>query len=187
MVGAFAWPGYKPRRAMIVAQGRIAALDGQCATVVVAQATGCRGCAGHKSCGFALPRNGAHALSLSGDAPCVSNRLRVGDTVTVAIAERTLLAGITWAYGVPLLALLAGLLIGGRWGEPASAVGTVIGAALGFALLRWHGRRAGAMTGYRPVIAATEPAPRDRILSLQERTLSPQEAPQERAAATPAR
>lgn len=53
--------------------------------------------------------------------------LEVGDAVVVSLPERTLLTGVLLAYGLPLVALLAGALAG--WAATASDLGAVCGAA----------------------------------------------------------
>ena len=66
---------------------------------------------------------------------------RCGDTVELAIHARSVLTASAIAYGVPLLALLAGALLGSLWGDIGTAVCGLLFTAGAFALLRASNKR----------------------------------------------
>jgi positive regulator of sigma E activity len=104
-------------------------------TIEIAPPPRCAGCNG--AC-FWYRRRAAETLTL----PCKSS-LAVGAAVDVTLPERYLLLGATLVYGLPLVALLAGAVIGAAWwrsdlGAAAGAAVAVGGAALAvIALRRW--------------------------------------------------
>ena len=63
--------------------------------------------------------------------------LRVGDRVSLAVAEGTVFRAALASYGIPLLLVISGA-VAGQWlaGDGASAVGALVGLAIGFLLLR---------------------------------------------------
>jgi len=67
----------------------------------------------------------------------------VGAAVDITLPERYLLLGATLVYGLPLVALLAGAVIGAAWwrsdlGAAAGAALAVAGAALVVIALCWR-------------------------------------------------
>jgi positive regulator of sigma E activity len=88
--------------------------------------------------------------------PCDS-RLAVGAAVDVTLPERYLLLGAAVVYGLPLVALLAGAVIGAAWwrsdlGAAAGAALAVGGAALAVVVLRrWLENAMLARLAVRPV------------------------------------
>ena len=67
--------------------------------------------------------------------------MAVGVAVDVTLPERYLLLGAALVYGLPLVALLAGALVGAAWwgsdlGAAAGAALAVTGAALAVVVLR---------------------------------------------------
>jgi len=81
-----------------------------------------------------------------------------GDNVVVGVEEKALLAGSLVVYGVPLLLLLTGAVIG-VFLAPAAAgkdlypmLGAGIGLALSLLWLKGHAATHGMDTRYRPVI-----------------------------------
>jgi positive regulator of sigma E activity len=102
-------------------------------TIEVKPPPRCAGCDG--AC-FWYRRRAEAILSLPCDA-----RLDVGAAVDVTLPERHLLLGAALVYGVPLVALLAGALVGTAWsgsdlGAAAGAVVAVAGAAAAVVVLR---------------------------------------------------
>lgn len=74
----------------------------------------------------------------------VSNTLdlHVGDRVSLAIAEGTVFRAALASYGIPLLLIISGAVVG-QWlsGDGAASVGMLIGLTLAFLLLRYHEQR----------------------------------------------
>ncbi len=92
--------------------------------------------------------------------PCES-QFAVGVAVDVTLPERHLLLAATLVYGVPLVALLAGAVIGAAWwrsdlGAAAGAALAVAGAVLAVVLLR---RRLESATLARLVVRLVDRAP----------------------------
>lgn len=67
--------------------------------------------------------------------------LSVGDVVTIGLADEVMIKTALWSYGLPLLALVVGALLGGwLWPEKsdiASVIVGVIGFVLGLLSLRF--------------------------------------------------
>ncbi|MDO4494056.1 MAG: SoxR reducing system RseC family protein [Clostridia bacterium] len=58
-----------------------------------------------------------------------------GDRVNVGLSAKNIIKASLWAYAVPLLALIAGILIGNRFGEVAALCGGLALCALSYLLL----------------------------------------------------
>ena len=92
---------------------------------------------------------------------------RPGDRVRLEIATGAFMKVMFLLYIVPVMALLAGALIGlALAGDSAAAVGALIAFILAVAFVRQRGRRMGTMDAYQPRIvkivrrrAADEPQP----------------------------
>lgn len=65
--------------------------------------------------------------------------LRVGDQVSLAVAEGTIFRAALASYGIPLLLAVSGA-IAGQWlaGDGIAALGALVGLAIGFLLLRYR-------------------------------------------------
>jgi len=63
--------------------------------------------------------------------------LRVGDQVSMAVAEGMIFRAVLASYGIPLVLAMGGALAG-QWlaGDGIAALGTLIGLTIGFLLLR---------------------------------------------------
>ena len=75
---------------------------------------------------------------------------RPGDTVELQIHARSVLTASAIAYGVPLIALLAGALLGSLWGDMGTAVGGLLFTAGAFLLLRALNGRLSRAAEFRP-------------------------------------
>jgi sigma-E factor negative regulatory protein RseC len=111
---------------MIEHWGMVKCIDGGRATVVV-ETTSCSVCGHGGHCGIGKCAIGGQAAML--DLPTVAG-LKVGDFVNVGIPERNLSLAALIGYLFPVLATLAGALIGVVSGGTDSA--TALGAAAGF-------------------------------------------------------
>ncbi|WP_432720136.1 SoxR reducing system RseC family protein [Jeongeupia wiesaeckerbachi] len=93
----------------------------------------------HTPCGNCDPQTGCRSVAISRMFGQAQQQYRVnnplgakeGEYVKVAVAERTLLQSAFWAYGLPLLAMLLGALIG-RFVGTGVPLAEVAGAAIGF-------------------------------------------------------
>ncbi len=120
---------------MIDAPGTIISLDGKHAFVSMDE-TGCGRCYEDGGCG------GNNIGRIFCNAPRTfrvlnPGRFAIGDRVTVVIAEGVVRRSAAIAYGLPLLALFAGTLIGL---ELAGEKGAIFGAISGL-LCAWMGLR----------------------------------------------
>lgn len=119
---------------MIENPARVVRVDGELAWVRSESPSSCGACGG-KGCGSSVfvrllhPREPEYAVSnpISAEA---------GELVVVGIEEGSLLRAAVSGYLVPLLALLAGALLGGVWGEPQAVAGGVAGLLLAAIWLR---------------------------------------------------
>ncbi|MEA4883854.1 MAG: SoxR reducing system RseC family protein [Clostridia bacterium] len=101
--------------------GVVQRLNGDHVEVLVSRPTAC------KSCGACqLGNNAPHAVTVRNEAGA-----DVGDTVALELSGRELMRAAGLAYGVPLLAFLAGLGLGPA---AASRAGLVIGHSLASAI-----------------------------------------------------
>lgn len=129
----------------------VRALDGQNAVVEVEEG-GCGRCHEPGGCG------GQHLTQMfcqGAKTYRVENAVdaRVGDHVTVAISAGSVRRTANLAYGIPLLAVIVGALLGMPLGGDGGAVlGAVSGLCLAFLYVRYRSRaNAGGVAG-RPYI-----------------------------------
>lgn len=88
----------------------------------------------------------------------------VGDTVSVAVTAGTLRRGANLAYGLPVLGLIGGAVLGAQVGGDMGAIfGSLIGVVGAFALAARRSRQPVGDPGSRPHIIS-------RIPEIQEKT-----------------
>ncbi|WP_293934703.1 SoxR reducing system RseC family protein [Iodobacter sp.] len=115
---------------MIETEAQVIRVDGRHAWVKIKP---------HTPCGQCDPKTGCKSVAVSRLFAQAQEGFRVqsplsskaGDLVTVAVAEQQLLKTAVWAYGVPLLLLIAGAALG-QWLMPQSPAYSVLGACIGF-------------------------------------------------------
>jgi sigma-E factor negative regulatory protein RseC len=146
---------------MIEETGRVVAVDGDLAEVETWRRSACGHCAGgQQGCGTSL------LAEVFGNRPShvrVLNRISAlpGDEVVIGVEEGAFLRATALLYGMPLLGLIVGAMLGkwlalrsGLMGvEPASLIAGLLGLAGALAWVRWrvaHGSRGG--TAYQAVI-----------------------------------
>ncbi|SDX24029.1 SoxR reducing system RseC family protein [Marinobacter mobilis] len=128
---------------MITETGRVIAVKGENIWVQTIRLSACNSCKARQGCGQKVL---AGATGGRANQVQVVNHLgaRVGDEVTLAIAESALLGASLLAYAVPLLLFVLGAVAGhyaGSGTEGAAIIGSVIGLAAGFGVARLlHGR-----------------------------------------------
>ena len=142
---------------MVEEQAVVVDVDNEVAMLEVIRRTPCGLCGQTRGCGVSLwGKVFRHPPQILRAANQV--KARTGDLVIVGIEEQALLKGSLLAYGVPLIAMMAGALIAmAFWtGQGNQDVGAVLGAALGLVIgLVWiKGHAAGYGLGSRsqPVI-----------------------------------
>lgn len=139
---------------MIEESGTVVALDGDDVWVQTIRQSTCGSCSARKGCG-----QGALARMTDGRANQVRVRnacgADIGDQVVLGIEESQLLRASLLVYALPLLALLAGALVGGGlWpGQDLAAIaGGGIGLAAGFLLVKTVSSRQEKADHLRPVL-----------------------------------
>lgn len=138
--------GYVPNydgEDLIEGTARVVAVDGAMAWLEPEQTTSCGGCASAGACGS---KSGQSAAWLTKRRFAITNDdgLQVGDRVVVGVPPGWLLRASAAAYGVPLVTLLAGGILGDKWwgGNGAAAIGAVIGLVVGLVIAKlWAGRQ----------------------------------------------
>lgn len=132
--------------------------DGVYAWVDTERTSGCSSCSA-KGCGTGTL---SKALGARSHRVRVRNPIdaQVGEGVVLGLRDDALVRGSFFVYIVPLLALLAGALLGetlaGRlgvaWADAFVALAGAVGLALGLLWLRSFGRRWADDEGHQPVI-----------------------------------
>lgn len=162
---------------MITETGRVVAVNGDQVWVQTIRQSACQSCSARQGCG---QRVLAGASGGKANQVLVANTLgaKVGDEVTVAIAESALLSASLLVYALPLLLFVVGALAGQQWlpmvdagglggagglgdvgdlGDAGAVVGSLLGLGAGFLAARRLTRRAGV--GYTPELVRIQPAP----------------------------
>lgn len=131
--------------------GTVTVVDGQYATIRVDD-RGCGRCnepggCGGKNIGTLLCGTSRIVQALN------SQQHRVGDRVRVSVLDGSLRYSATYAYGFPLLALLAGALLGSALvGEFGAIAGATAGLVVGWLGLRRAQRRSARDPRFQPSI-----------------------------------
>ena len=131
---------------MIVSEAQVERCEGEFAWVKIRP---------HSPCGNCDPKTGCKSVSITrlfGNAQQsyqVKNPLQAmpNDFVKVAVSDSALLGSAFWAYGLPLLLLMAGALLGSILAVPLhrelfSLLGAVLGFLLSFLVLRLRNEKA---------------------------------------------
>ncbi|MGG2143760.1 SoxR-reducing system protein RseC [Symbiopectobacterium sp. RP] len=117
------------------------------------QRSGCSGCQSRKTCGTGLLSELGQSAEQALHVPC-EQPLLPGQRVELGISESSLLRSAMLVYLVPLLGLFigAGLLQSLFANDLAAVLGSLLGAALAFILVRGWSLKLGEKRHYRPVI-----------------------------------
>lgn len=135
---------------MITESGRVVAMVGDQIWVQTIRASACQSCSVRSGCG---QRALAAVSSGRANQVLVDNTLgaRVGDEVEVGLDEQSLLRASVALYGLPLVLMLFGSLLGHGVSESsdlAAILGALAGLGLGFGVVRrWQ---SGAGDRYQP-------------------------------------
>lgn len=99
-----------------------------------------------KNCKMCANAGENHALTE------VENTLRtkVGDAVEISLHSKSLLQATLIAYGIPLLMLLIGVVVGSMWSDAVGAIAGIVLALAAFAILRLLEPRFSRMTTFKP-------------------------------------
>lgn len=135
---------------MIEEAGRVVAVEPGAVWVETLRRSGCGRCDEPGGCGNgALARRAREKLAHVRAQNSLS--LAIGDGVVVGVPEQAVARGALLVYVLPLLALVAGGLVGGAWrpGDAGTLAGAGVGLLAAFVLLRrWPARR----TATEPVV-----------------------------------
>jgi sigma-E factor negative regulatory protein RseC len=136
-------------------EGIVTQVSGLSAVVRTVKSGDCEACSAKGFCSDAGREMNVSALN--------SANARPGDRVRVEIPTGAFIKAMFLLYIFPVLALLAGALVGlSLGGDHSAALGALIGFVLSVLVVRHRGRRMGAMAAYQPRIvkvlqrAATE-------------------------------
>lgn len=128
---------------MIEEQVIVTSLDVGGAWVEGVQQSACGSCSAKAGCGKHTMSQLGRKVSLwlpeddSQDSNCLGNKLSIGQQVVVGLPEGAILRSTLVLYGIPLMFLLAGAIIGHALaGELASILLSVFSMLLGFKLAR---------------------------------------------------
>lgn len=139
---------------MIEETGRVVAVDYNEVWIETIRKSGCSGCSARSGCGQGLlskikdgTRNHIRLQTELG--------LQVGDEVILGLPEQAFIRSSFLAYGLPLLALIAAVLLadmGLGLSEPWVILAALIGLAAGFVVVRLLSRLGGHRGDFQPVI-----------------------------------
>lgn len=130
---------------MITETGRVVAVESDKVWVQTIRQSTCQSCSARQGCGQRLL---AGVSGGKANQVLVDNTLgaRLGDEVTLAIAESALLEASLWVYALPLALLVTGTIVA-QWlvpeTESVAIAGAVLGLAAGFVGARVHNRSGG--------------------------------------------
>ena len=126
-------------------EGIVTHTNGESAMVRTVKSGACEACSAKGFCTDSGRDMTVTALNIA--------KARPGDRVRLEIATGAFMKVMFLLYMVPVLALLAGALIGlALGGDSAAAAGALIAFVLAVAFVRQRGRRMGAMADYQPRI-----------------------------------
>lgn len=144
---------------MLTETGRVVGLEADALWVETMRRSTCGACAAQKGCGHGLLNSIAdgkrgYIRVMPGEHPVA--HYKINDQVQISIPEEVILRGSFIAYGLPLLAMLAGALAAANLlpgsGDLAVSGGAAVGLALGYVLVRWHSRRHRRDPAFQPVL-----------------------------------
>ena len=144
---------------MIEEQGRVVAIRDNRVWVQTERHTTCGDCSAQAGCGqglFAKMSQRSH-----NHIEVVTDRIvAVGDRVVLGIAENTLVKSSLWAYGLPLVMMIAAAVIAESvpgLSEPWVIGAALLGLAAGMLVTRLHSFRASNRSEYQPVLLRVVP------------------------------
>lgn len=129
---------------MIEERARVLSVERDAVWVETVRRSACDSCRMRSGCGqsvlqrFGLGARQGFIRALQAETGC-----DVGDEVVIGIPESAVVHGSAMIYLAPLLALFAGSLAAQAIGaaEPWIILAGLSGLGIGFAAVRWHGRR----------------------------------------------
>ena len=140
---------------MIEERGRVVAREPGAIWVETVRAGACASCQARQGCGHGLINRQGGGQRARLRVP-TDQLFQDDDAVLIGVPENAVLHGALWVYGLPLVLLFAGALLGqALMPRPGGVDGAALlgcaGLALGFIINRWHGRRVARGGRYQPV------------------------------------
>ncbi len=138
---------------MIEETGVVTKTDGVTATVLVEKKSSCENCGAGSACTSSEKGMEIEALN--------PLQAKVGQTVKVSIKAQTYLKGTMLVYGIPLVALIAGAILGQNIGEKyfkeissdiAAAIFGFAAIIIAFMVIRVWSKKTETKTADKPVI-----------------------------------
>jgi sigma-E factor negative regulatory protein RseC len=144
---------------MLTEVARIVAVDDDGVWVETVRQSTCGTCSAQKACGHGLLNqisNGRRNLVKVLPGTVNRERCHIGDDVVISIPESVVLKGSMIVYMLPIISMLAGAAfmstLFGSSPDAGAALGSILGLALGFAVVRWHGLRHKDDAQYQPTL-----------------------------------
>ena len=99
-----------------------------------------------KNCKMCANAGENHALTE------VENTLKakVGDLVEISLHSKSLIQATLIAYGIPLILLLAGVIVGSMWSDAVGAIAGIVLALVSFVILRLLEPRFSRVKTFKP-------------------------------------
>ena len=99
-----------------------------------------------KNCKMCANAGENHALTE------VENTLKakVGDMVEISLHSKSLIQATLIAYGIPLILLLAGVIVGSMWSDAVGAIAGIVLALVSFVILRLLEPRFSRVKTFKP-------------------------------------
>jgi sigma-E factor negative regulatory protein RseC len=126
---------------MVEEQVVITGIERQGVWIEGVQQSACGSCSAKAGCGqhamSQLGRKVSLWMSLESDQQGLIDSLSVGQQIIVGLPEGAILRSTLALYGIPLLALLLGALLGSLvWGEPGAILLAILSMLIGFKAAR---------------------------------------------------
>lgn len=147
---------------MIEERGRVLSVEEGAVWVETVRRSACDSCQARNGCGQSVLQRlglGARSGFIRVLDEHAESRRQVGEEIVIGIPESAVLHGSLVVYLVPLLALFAGALLAQALGaaEPLIILAGFVGIGIGFAVVRWHGRRLHNSLAFVPQVLGRVP------------------------------
>ena len=158
---------------MLTESGRVVGFESDGLWVETIRRSTCGTCAAQKGCGHSMLNRVSdgkrgYIRVLPGEHPV--GHYNIDDQVLISIPEEVILRGSFIAYVLPLMTMLAGALlaVNGLAGneELLAICGAAGGLAVGYTLVRWHGKRHFRDPDFQPVMLRVISSPVDAVTLL---------------------
>lgn len=140
---------------MIEERGRVLSVEQGAVWVETVRRSACDSCQARNGCGQSILQRlglGARSGFIRVLDEQAESRRQPGEEIIIGIPESAVLHGSAVVYLLPLLVLFAGALMAQLAGatEPLIILAGFLGMGIGFAAVRWHGRRTHSNSAFVP-------------------------------------